>query len=54
MKTSLFKCSLCNKYTMKTKCSSCDSTTAPCFPPRFSPEDRWGKYRRLLLNNIGE
>ena len=48
-------CNHCNKYTLETKCNKCKNTTISKNPPRFSPEDRYGKYRRKLKKqNIGE
>jgi len=40
------KCSGCNLYTFKEKCPKCGAKTVSPQPPRFSPEDRFGKYRR--------
>jgi len=33
-------------YTLKDICPRCNQSTVSTFPPRFSPEDRWGEYRR--------
>jgi H/ACA ribonucleoprotein complex subunit 3 len=40
------KCSKCNVYTLKDKCPKCGSPTVSPRPPKFSPEDKYGKYRR--------
>ncbi|MDI6707819.1 MAG: RNA-protein complex protein Nop10 [Candidatus Thermoplasmatota archaeon] len=48
MKTRLRKCLHCNLYTLKQVCSKCHSQTTVPIPARFSPEDRYGKYRRML------
>jgi rRNA maturation protein Nop10 len=29
------------------KCPKCDTLTENTFPPRYSPEDKYGKYRRM-------
>lgn len=45
----MHKCVVCNRYTLKGIC--CGSGTKDIKPPRFSPEDRYGKYRRLMKKN---
>jgi H/ACA ribonucleoprotein complex subunit 3 len=47
MKTLLRKCKVCGKYTIKDICSCGNETIVP-IPPRFSPQDRFGEYRRRL------
>jgi H/ACA ribonucleoprotein complex subunit 3 len=42
------KCCSCNIYTMKESCPKCGSKTANPHPPSFSPEDKYGKYRRMV------
>ncbi len=42
------KC-LCGSYTLKEKCPQCGKDTFIPRPARFSPEDRYGRYRRMLL-----
>jgi H/ACA ribonucleoprotein complex subunit 3 len=49
MKTSLRKCSSCQEYTLKAICPRCGQGTDVPIPARFSPDDRYGKYRRMLL-----
>jgi len=44
----LRKCPNCERYTLKMKCSRCDNETILPIPARFSPEDRFGKYRRRM------
>ncbi|MDO8556229.1 MAG: RNA-protein complex protein Nop10 [Nanoarchaeota archaeon] len=47
MTAEIFFCAACEKYTLKVSCPSCSSKTlSPC-PPRYSPLDKWGKWRRL-------
>ncbi|MEM3399570.1 MAG: nucleolar RNA-binding Nop10p family protein [Candidatus Micrarchaeia archaeon] len=43
----LKKCCVCSRYTMKEEC--CDKKTRTAHPPKFSPEDKWARYRRKLL-----
>ncbi len=44
----ILKCQKCNKYTMKKTCN-CSGTAAVTIeikPQKYSPEDKYGKYRR--------
>jgi H/ACA ribonucleoprotein complex subunit 3 len=41
-------CMGCGSYTLKETCSKCKENTITPHPPKFSPEDRYGKYRRQL------
>ena len=41
----MLKCEKCGKYTFKEKCS-CGGTAKEPKPPKYSPEDRYGEYRR--------
>ena len=50
MKTKIMKCFECDRYTLKNECDVCGTSTTMTCPPRFSPEDRYGKYRRMLKN----
>lgn len=47
--TSLRVCRACHRYTMKEHCPECGGASHSPHPARFSPQDRYGKYRRLLL-----
>ncbi|MCL7415923.1 MAG: RNA-protein complex protein Nop10 [ANME-2 cluster archaeon] len=42
------KCTQCGNYTLKDCCDQCNSPAVNPRPARFSLEDRYGKYRRLL------
>jgi len=42
------KCPKCGKYTLKDFCSDCNEKSVTIKPPRFSPVDKYGKYRRAL------
>jgi len=44
------KCLSCKIYTFKEVCPKCNSKTSNPRPPRFSPEDKYGKWRRKLLS----
>ena len=39
-------CHSCKIYTMKEECPNCSSRAVFAKPPRFSPTDKLGKYRR--------
>ncbi|TXT56721.1 MAG: Ribosome biogenesis protein Nop10 [Candidatus Thorarchaeota archaeon] len=45
--TQLYKCIECNKYTLDEKqCPACGGEVRNPNPPKYSPEDKYGKYRR--------
>jgi len=44
----LKKCPRCKIYTLEEYCPKCGSKTRVPHPPKFSPEDKYGKYRRLM------
>lgn len=52
MKSLLFYCNACDRYTLKPSCSKCGTRTVQSAPPRFSPEDKYGKYRRKLKKGL--
>ncbi|MBI2184743.1 MAG: RNA-protein complex protein Nop10 [Thaumarchaeota archaeon] len=41
----LRKCPKCNIYTLKTECKICSGPTVTAHPPKFSPDDRYTRYR---------
>ena len=47
------KCEECGEYTLKEFCERCGAKTVSPLPPRFSPTDRYGKYRRMLKKERG-
>ncbi|MBP1912182.1 RNA-protein complex protein Nop10 [Thermococcus stetteri] len=46
------KCPNCGRYTLKEICPVCGSKTKVAHPPRFSPEDPYGEYRRRLKREL--
>lgn len=42
------QCPKCGKYTLKDVCGVCNVKTVTAHPPKFSPEDKYGKYRRKI------
>lgn len=49
----IFKCEKCGKYTMNNTCS-CGGKAVNQRPPKFSPEDRLGGYRRQAKEEMKE
>nr|WP_211531480.1 RNA-protein complex protein Nop10 [Methanocalculus chunghsingensis] len=39
-------------YTFSQICTRCAARTRPVHPPRFSPQDRYGRYRRQMRSWI--
>jgi len=48
MKNLLLKCGSCGTYTMMEVCAKCRLPTVIAHPPRFSPDDRYARYRSPL------
>ncbi|MDI6886123.1 MAG: RNA-protein complex protein Nop10 [archaeon] len=48
MKSKIRKCEACGEYTLKEVCEKCGRVTKNPLPPRFSPKDPYGKYRRMM------
>ncbi|MGQ9787826.1 MAG: RNA-protein complex protein Nop10 [Candidatus Hadarchaeaceae archaeon] len=46
------KCKVCGLYTLKDQCPGCGGQTVSPHPPRFSPHDPYGKYRRMLKKQV--
>jgi len=44
----LLYCNNCKTYALDKICSKCKGNTVSRNPPRFSPEDHYGRYRREL------
>ncbi len=45
-------CKKCRSYTLEERCRKCGAETITPHPPRFSPQDPYGKYRRKLKMEI--
>ena len=39
-------CPRCEIYTLEEVCPKCGQATVSAHPPKFSPEDKYGEYRR--------
>jgi H/ACA ribonucleoprotein complex subunit 3 len=48
----ILKCPQCGVYTMKQVCSTCGVKTLNVSPPKYSPDDRMGKYRRIAKKEM--
>lgn len=46
--TEILYCKNCEKYSLKKTCDLCKEKTISKNPPRYSPQDNYGKYRRKL------
>ena len=44
----LRRCQECGEYTLEDTCSKCKTATERAGPAKYSPEDRYGSYRRAL------
>ncbi len=42
----IMKCTVCGSYTMKAM--HCNANTINAKPPKWSPEDKYGEYRRKI------
>ncbi len=42
-------CEKCGARTMKEACPKCGEKTQTAHPPKYSPEDKYAKYRRQEL-----
>ena len=51
MRTLILHCKTCRRYTLSKTCNHCSLHTSNPLPPRFSPQDKYGKYRRMLRDN---
>ncbi len=49
MPSKIRKCPSCGRYTLLLQCKRCDKSTVCPVPPRYSPEDRMGEYRRRTI-----
>ena len=52
MRVRIKKCPKCGGYTLKEVCPVCEEKTKSAHPPKFSPEDPYGEYRRRLKKEM--
>ena len=43
----ILKCTKCNKYTISEKCPDCNIIAVNPKPAKYSPQDKYAKYRRI-------
>lgn len=46
MSSRIRRCGGCGRYTLDETCPGCGARTSCPVPPKYSPEDRMGVYRR--------
>ncbi len=55
MSSDIRKCVKCGRYTLQVACPACSSGTVCTIPMKYSPDDRYGEYRRrAILQEYGE
>lgn len=50
----LRRCKACDRYTLESTCPLCHGPTGTPHPARWSPEDRYARYRRALLRSAAQ
>lgn len=45
MRFQLLRCGKCGRYTLNARCPGCGGDTASAHPARFSPDDKYARYR---------
>ncbi len=48
MKNLLFRCTKCSRYTMEAMCPKCGEATMMASPAKYSPDDKYARYRSPL------
>ena len=48
MKSLMLKCTDCGRYTLSGTCPYCGGKTVTVHPARYSPDDRYARYRSPL------
>jgi H/ACA ribonucleoprotein complex subunit 3 len=43
----IFKCTGCLEYTISNKCPKCGEKAVTPKPAKYSPQDKYAKYRRI-------
>ncbi|KAL0485357.1 H/ACA ribonucleoprotein complex subunit [Acrasis kona] len=46
-------CEGCSLYTLKASCAKCEKETRSAHPARFTPDDKYSKYRVELKKKYG-
>ena len=45
-------CKNCDLFSMKSKCPKCNTEIHQTIPAKYSPEDKYAKYRRMAKENL--
>jgi H/ACA ribonucleoprotein complex subunit 3 len=48
MRNLLFRCQKCSRYTMEANCPLCGEATKMAAPAKYSPDDKYARYRSPL------
>lgn len=54
MRNLLFKCVECSRYTMEAKCPRCGGATEIAAPAKYSPDDKYARYRSPLAYQVDD
>jgi len=54
MVNKIFKCPVCNTYTLKQQCPKCNKNTLTARPQKYSVLDKYGEYRRKYNEMVHE
>ncbi|NLU46188.1 MAG: RNA-protein complex protein Nop10 [Euryarchaeota archaeon] len=49
MRSNFKRCTVCGRYTLSSACPSCGLAAVCPVPMRYSPDDRYGVYRRRAI-----
>ncbi|HLC55511.1 MAG TPA: RNA-protein complex protein Nop10 [Candidatus Nanoarchaeia archaeon] len=52
MKTEILFCTKCGLYSLKQHCPNCRQQVFSPKPPRYSPLDKWGEWRRKAKKEL--
>jgi len=44
----ILQCPECKSFTIKSECETCKVSSVSIKPPKYSPEDKYGQYRRSI------
>lgn len=44
----ILQCPSCHEFTLRDRCPRCGGAARNPLPPKYSPEDHYGEYRRRL------
>jgi len=53
MRSTLKRCPSCGKYTMEKACSVCGGGTVAAHPAKYSPDDKYARYRNPMAYQEG-